>query len=71
MKTFKDFVKEDNSVGGGALGSAAAVGHGGSVGNTDFYAPGDARVPVALGAKKTKKGKTKIVVQRRSAFKYF
>lgn len=71
MKTFKQFVQEDSSVGGGALGPAAAVGHGGDVGNTDFYAPGDARIPVALGAKKTKKGKPKIVVQRRSMFKYF
>ena len=30
------------------------MGHGGAVGNTDFYAPGDARMPKILGATKSK-----------------
>lgn len=63
MKTFKQYL-EDVSVGGGAFGPAAATEHGGSVGNTDWYATGDTRLPVILGAKKTK-GKKKILVQRR------
>ena len=44
--------EDDNSVGGGALGPAAAIG------NTqgDFYAPGDARIPKALGAVQTRSG---------------
>lgn len=44
-KKVKD--EDENTVGGGALGSAAAVG------NTqgDFYATGDARVPTVLGGK--------------------
>ena len=72
MRSFKQFV-EDVSVGGGALGPAAAAGHGGDVGNTDFFAPGDARIPYAIGSKKIKgkSGKTKILVQRRNTFKYF
>ena len=66
MITFKDFViKELNTAGaGGVFGNAPSMGHGGAVGNSDFYAPGDARIPVALGAKKVGK-KKKIVVQRR------
>jgi hypothetical protein len=67
MKTFKEFVyQEDVSIGGGALGPAAAAGHGGAVGNSDWYAPGDARIPKALGAKKVKGKKTKVLVQRRN-----
>jgi len=48
-------LNEDNSVGEGALGSAAADDFGGAVGNTDFYAPGDARMPYAIGARRRKK----------------
>ena len=67
MKTFKEFVyQEDVSVGGGALGSAAAAGHGGAVGNSDWYAPGDARIPKILGAKRAKGKKSKVLVQRRN-----
>jgi hypothetical protein len=50
------------------------MGHGGAVGNSDFYAPGDTRIPKFLGATVVgKKGKKKRVplVQRRSLFKYF
>ena len=73
MLTFKQFVLgEENTAGaGGVFGTASSMGHGGDVGNTDFYAPGDSRIPSVLGSKKTKKGKTKILVQRRSMFKYF
>lgn len=74
MKTFKQFIQEDIGAGnaagaGGVFGNASSMGHGGSVGNTDFYAPDDSRIPVALGAKKGKK--KKILVQRRPLFKYF
>lgn len=73
MLTFKQYVmKEENTAGaGGVFGSAPSMGHGGAVGNTDFYASGDSRIPTVLGGKKTKKGKTKILVQRRNLFKYF
>lgn len=65
MKPFKQYVLEINAAGaGGVFGSATSMGHGGAVGNSDFYAPGDARLPVALGAKKVGK-KKKVVVQRR------
>ncbi len=49
-KKVKD--EDENTVGGGALGPAAAAG------NTqgDFYAPGDFRVPKALGAVQTRMG---------------
>tara|TARA_R110000796_G_scaffold61409_4_gene142263 strand:- start:204 stop:608 length:405 start_codon:yes stop_codon:yes gene_type:complete len=58
---------EDENVAGGAgsaFGPAAGEGHGG-ITNTDWYAPGDARVPKALGVYsrrgkvKTKKNKTR------------
>jgi len=52
-------LNEDISVGGGALGSAAADNFGGAVGNNDFYAPNDARLPYAIGAKRRKKNKHK------------
>lgn len=64
-KTFRQFLNEMNAAGaGGVFGTAASMGHGGAVGNSDFYAPGDMRLPSALGAKKVGK-KRKIVVQRR------
>lgn len=68
MNNFDNLIRsilEDISVGGGALGSAAATGHGGSVGNVDFYAPGDTRIPSVLGTKKKKNKKNSILVQRR------
>jgi len=66
MRTFKQFVyNEDNVAGaGGVFGTASSMGHGGAFGNSDFYAPGDTRIPTPLGAKKVGK-KKKIVVQRR------
>jgi len=40
--------EDENTVGGGALGPAAAVGHN-SLTNTDWYAPGDYRIPLGRG----------------------
>ena len=51
---------EDENVAGGAggaFGPAAGEGHGG-ISNTDWYAPGDARVPKALGVY-SRRGKVK------------
>jgi len=77
-------VREMNVAGGagGVFGYGGnAVGqHGGAVGNSDFYATGDARIPKVLGAggndpyefvkgkkgKKNKKGKSKVPVYRRT-----
>lgn len=67
-KTFKQFVMEMNTAGTGGVFGPGVGDHGGAVGNTDFYAPGDSRVPIALGAKKIGK-KKKIVVQRRPLIK--
>lgn len=54
----KKFHSEDeNTVGGGALGPAAAVGHN-ALTNTDWYAPGDYRIPAALGVY-SRRGKVK------------
>lgn len=79
MKTFKEYVmQEDNTAGaGGVFGDAPSMGHGGAVGNSDFYAPDDMRTPMLLGAKLVgKRGKSgkkfrAPLVQRRSLFKYF
>jgi hypothetical protein len=53
MITFREYVeliREDNeAAGGGVFGDGPSFGHGGAVGNSDFYAPGDARIPFALG----------------------
>lgn len=78
MNNFDKLVKtilEDNAAGaGGVFGDAPSMSHGGEVGNSDFYAPGTAVIPFALGAKKIKgkgkKTKTKIPIQRRT-FTYF
>jgi hypothetical protein len=61
-------IMEDMIAGpGGAFGDLGGEEHGGDVGNSDWYAPGDARVPKIIGAKekhkksckKHKKGKNK------------
>ena len=69
IKLFKTFFKEDSTVGAGSLGAAAAIGHGGDVPNTDFYAKGDSRIPKVLGAKRKGKRKGKTPMQRRSLTK--
>jgi hypothetical protein len=74
MKTFKDFVSEMNIAGaGGVFGDASSMGHGGAVGNSDFYAPGDARIPKIMGifrrpgmAKRKKKRKLRRAIKRKS-----
>jgi len=67
FKPVKKVHDEDENVAGGAgsaFGPSAGEGHGG-ISNTDWYAPGDARVPKALGVYsrrgkvKTKKKKTR------------
>jgi len=67
-KTFRQFITEMNTAGEGGVFGPGITSNGGAVGNSDFYAPGDSRVPFALGAKKVGK-KKKIVVQRRPLIK--
>lgn len=70
-------IREMNVAGGpggmfGYAGGGAGIGQqGGNVGNVDFYAPGDARIPSILGmgkqkGKKGKKNKNKIPIYRRT-----
>ena len=68
---FCKLLAEDNVAGG--TGSAFGTGTLSPIGdlgnqfpsqNDDAYAPGDARIPKALGAKKKKK-KNKFIIQRR------
>jgi hypothetical protein len=76
MKSFKNFITELNvAASGGVFGSGPSLdGHGGAVGNTDFYAPGDARLPKVLGmfrrpgifAKDKKGGKLKNAIKGKS-----
>ena len=54
LKTIHD--EDENTVGGGALGPAAAVGHS-ELTATDWSAPGDYRRPTALGATYSRRGK--------------
>jgi len=54
--------EDENTVGGGALGPTAAAGYGTTVTGTpgtDAYAPGDYRIPKALGAIQTRNGALK------------
>lgn len=64
---FNLILNEDNLAGGAGsvFGSGASDGHGGDIGNSDWYAPGDARnlfgggVPVVQRRKKRRKKKKK------------
>jgi len=59
MKSFKEYIKEDNVAGGGGVfGGGDSFDHGGSVGNSDFYAPGNSIIPGFLGTY-TRQGKLK------------
>lgn len=75
MITFKEYInliREDNVAGGGGVfGDGPSFDHGGAVGNSDFYAHGDARIPYVMGyftrkgklnkkRKKKRKGKKKL-----------
>jgi len=67
---FSKILKEDNVAGiGGVFGSGPSIGSIFSppdvISSGDRYAPGDARIPFALGSKKRKGKKTKIKIQRR------
>jgi hypothetical protein len=67
---FTKILKEDNMAGlGGVFGNGPSVGAIFSppdmISSGDRYAPGDARMPFALGSKKRKSKKTKIKIQRR------
>lgn len=54
-KIFYNKLLESMAAGaGGVFGDTGSMGHGGDLGNTDFYAPGDARI-VKGGRKKHKK----------------
>jgi len=68
---FSKILQEDNVAGvGGVFGSGPSVGTIFSppdvISSGDRYAPGDARVPFALGAKKQKGKKRKMRIQRRN-----
>jgi hypothetical protein len=52
-KMLKYHEEDENTVGGGALGPAAAIGHSDS---SDWYATGDYRKPFALGGVLTRRG---------------
>ena len=56
-----EVLEENNTAGsGGVFGLSAEIGqHGGDVGNSDWYAPGDARNLFGSGEKKKKKKKKK------------
>lgn len=57
-KLFNKILEQNISGPGGVFGDASSMGHGGAVGNQDFYATGDARVPKVLGKTQTRTGTT-------------
>ena len=66
----KKVSEEDENVAGGAgsaFGPAAGADHKG-ISNTDWYAPGDSRIPKALGVY-SRKGKVKSKSRRKRAKK--
>lgn len=74
FREYVDLIREDNAAGGGGVfGDGPSFGHGGAVGNSDFYAPGDSRIPFALGyfsrqgrLKKKKRKKKRKVIRRKT-----
>ena len=59
-KVFYNILNEDMAAGdGGVFGSGSTTGQGGAFGNSDFYAPGDNRMPKILGTSKKKPKKRK------------
>ncbi len=58
-KVFYNILNETMGAGdGGVFGTSSGMGHGGDVGSSDFYAPGDARLPKIIGSSKRKKRKS-------------
>ena len=68
-KQLEKLLEQNIASAGGAFGDADSMGHGGDVGNSDFYEPNDSRLPKplgvtvsragAVGSKKKKKRKVK------------
>ena len=57
-KSKKSAEEDENTVGGGALGDAAATGHN-DITNSDWYAPGTAVIPFVFGAIQTRNSSVK------------
>jgi hypothetical protein len=69
FKKYLEIIKEDNIAGGGGVfGDGPSFGHGGAVGNSDFYASGDSRIPYVLGYF-SRKGKLKSKKKKRKRIK--
>jgi hypothetical protein len=72
MITFKQFCNESMSASAGGVFGNNSGSHGGAVGNSDWYAMGDARIPKVIGigakAKKKKGKKNAIPVMKRSIY---
>ncbi len=67
MVSFKSFVNEVNAAGaGGVFGSGSANSSAPAIGNSDFYAPGDARTPKILGMY-SRSGKIKSRTKRKKS----
>ena len=68
MKKFDESLKKimENMTASFFTGGATAGNVAGDMRSGDFYAPKDARIPKALGAKKVGKKKTKIPVIKRT-----
>jgi hypothetical protein len=63
------YILEDNaSGGGGVFGGGESFGHGGDVGNSDFWNTGDARIPFVIGTFK-RNGRVKKRKKRKNAKK--
>jgi hypothetical protein len=63
------YILEDNaSGGGGVFGGGESFGHGGDVGNSDFWNTGDARIPFVIGTFK-RSGRVKKRKKRKNAKK--
>jgi hypothetical protein len=63
------YILEDNaSGGGGVFGGGESFGHGGDVGNSDFWNTRDARIPFVIGTFK-RSGKVKKRKKRKNAKK--
>lgn len=66
MKKFDKLFVEMMAGIGGAFGDLGGEEHGGDVGNSDWYATGDARIPKVIGAKTVKGKKSKRKMSKRN-----